>query len=440
MKKVLVISYYFPPSGGAGVQRCLKFVKYLPQFGWQPIVLTARNADYPAYDESLLTELPPNLPVYRSKIIEPYQLYRALTGKNAGEALDIATLSKDAAQSRKLTERFSGFIRSNLFIPDARMLWRRYAVREGMKIIAREKPDVIFSTAPPYTCHLIARDLQRKSGLPWLCDFRDSWIGWVSAAKRTGIAARVELRLENSVLKNASRILTVNPGIQEHLLSRHSKLSDERWYSLPNGYDAADFQNLAPLPKSEKLILTYAGSLYGKRYPESLFQALLALAETDDRWVKYFEFRIVGRVGRSVLKKMEHPKLKAMIRHVPYVPHRENIRHLLASDMLLLIVDNAPANRFIVPGKVYEYLGAGKPILTLAPEGDTTRLIRDLRAGFIAGFDDTRAIRKILAAAMHDWQQGTLCQMDRDEAGILALDRKVLTEKLAAHLNELTGI
>ncbi|MCK5738520.1 hypothetical protein KAH55_05040, partial [bacterium] len=227
-------------------------------------------------------------------------------------------------------------------------------------------------------------------------------------------------------------------GIQEHLISRHPKLADERWHLLRNGYDAADFQNLQPTAKSEKMILTYTGSLYGKRYPESLFQALLELAEKDDSWVNHFEFRIVGRVGDSVLKKMSHPKFKKMIRSVPYVPHQESIRHLLASDILLLIVDNAPGNQYIVPGKVYEYLGAGKPILTLAPEGDTTRLVRELRAGFVAGFDDTTAIRQILTEAMAAWQQGTLQQLDRDEAGILALDRESLTEKLAAHLNELT--
>lgn len=436
-KKILIITYYFPPSGGAGVQRCLKFVKYLPEFGWQPVVLTVKDADYPAYDESLLSEVPEDVPVYRTKIFEPYQLYRRLTGKKVGEAMDIATLSRDIAGQRKWSERLAELIRSTLFIPDARIGWKPYAVHEGVQIIRKEKIDLILSSAPPYTCHLIGRALKLKTGLPWICDFRDSWVGWLSAAKRRGLPHWIELRQENSVLRDADRILTVSPGVQEDLTARHEKLLDQRWSLLPNGYDRHDFEGIEPYPDDNKLTITYTGSLYGNRNPENLLKALIELIHEDQRWKMHLRLKFVGRVAQPILEQFNQPELSGLIEYLPYIPHQESIRHLLSTDLALLIIDDAPANKGILTGKLYEYLGSGKPILALAPPGNAVDLIREFNAGFIASPGDIHQIKATLSEIMNKWINGQLILEKEDRDGIAKLDRKNLTGQLGHIADEL---
>ncbi len=436
-KKILIVTYYFPPSGGAGVQRCLKFVKYLPEFGWQPVVLTVKDADYPAYDESLLSEVPENVPVYRTKIFEPYQLYRRLTGKKAGEAMDIATLSRDSSQQRKWSERLAEFIRSTLFIPDARIGWKPYAVREGLEIIHKEKIDVILSSAPPYTCHLIGRALKLKTGLPWICDFRDSWVGWLSAAKRTGIPKWIELHQEHSVLRDADRILTVSPGVQEDLSGRHTKLLDQRWLQLPNGYDSHDFEGIEPYPNNNKLKITYTGSLYGNRNPANLLNALIELIREDERWNRYLRLKFVGRVAQPILEQFNQPEINGLIEYLPYVPHQESVRQLLSTDLALLIIDDAPANKGILTGKLYEYLGSRKPILALAPPGNAVDLIRELNAGFIAPPGDVKQIKTVLQEILDKWLNHQLNMESVNQKGIINLDRKNLTGQLGRIADEL---
>lgn len=437
--KVLIVTYYFPPSGGAGVQRCLKFVKYLREFGWEPVVLTARDADYPAIDESLFREIPDDVAVYRSKIFEPYNFYRKLTGKKTGESMDIATLSRDAAQKQRLSERFAEWVRSWLFIPDARIGWKYFAVKMGLEIIRKEKIDVILSSAPPYTCHLIGRALSRKSGLPWVCDFRDSWVGWLSAAKRSGLAHKIELKMEESVLKQAQRILTVSPGVAEDLLSRHPELRDDRWRQLPNGYDANDFQNIAPFTKDKqrKLTITYTGSLYGNRNPNYLMQAVRELLQEDPTWQNDLRFNFVGRVGGPIQALLEEDDFTGMVNLVPYVAHRESIQYLLSSDVLLLIIDDAPVNRGILTGKLYEYLGARKPILALAPEGNAADLIRDVKAGFVVAPKDVAAIKQTLKEIRERWKKQILETGLFEDEKINALDRRALTGRLAEILQKL---
>ena len=437
-KKVLIISYYFPPSGGAGVQRILKFVKYLPEFGWEPIVLAPRNADYPAYDEKLMQEIPASVKVYHSKIIEPYKLYRKFTGKKSGEATDIATLSRDSKQQQNARERISEYIRSYFFIPDARVGWRPFAVREGLKVIQKEEISVLLSSAPPYTCHLIAKTLKNKTGLAWICDFRDSWVGWLSAARRRGLPRKIECNMEHDVLKQADRILTVSAGVQEDLQNRNPDLIDSRWVLLPNGYDSADFEGLSPTPReeSDKLVLTYTGSLYGNRNPTFLLKALEELIAEDPTWKNDVRLVFIGRVGEPIQDQLSQEKFKDIIKIIPYVTHHESIRYLLASDVLLLIIDDAPANKGILTGKLYEYLGARKPILALAPQGDAANLIRELKAGFIVPPKNVAQIKQILIEIRNKWKNNQLETNLFDEEKLKVLDRRELTRRLANILNE----
>lgn len=419
------------------MQRTLKFVKYLREFGWEPVVLTAQNADYPAYDESLAAEIPAGVKVYRSRIFEPYWLYRKLTGRRPDESTDIATLSLDASRKRKLGERISEWVRAALFVPDARIGWYGFAVRFGKKIIRREKIAVIVSSAPPYTTHLIGLKLHRLSGLPWVADFRDSWIGWVSAPQwRPKFSRWLEMKMESAVLKTAKQILTVSRGVEEDLLSRHPQQRDHRWRRLSNGFDSADFDGIAPAPKSGWLTITYVGSMYGARNPEYLLRALEALQKEQPSVVQQLRVRLVGRVGDSILSRIRSSAADEIFETIPYLPHGESLSYLLGSDVLLLIIDDAPGSSGILTGKLFEYIGAGKPIFALAPEGEAAELIRGNRLGWVAPCRDTVAIRAALLEMLAAYRDGA---MTFDVNGTIRskFERRSQTGELASILDEM---
>lgn len=422
------------------MQRTLKFVKYLRDFGWEPVVLTARDADYPAYDPSLEAEIPEGVKVYRARIVEPYGLYRKLTGRRPGESTDIATLSLDSTRRRKFSERFSEWVRAAVFVPDARIGWYAFAHRMGKKIVAKENIDVILSSAPPYTTHLIGLKLHRATGRPWLADFRDSWIGWVSAPQwRPKFSRALERRMERAVLNEANKILTVSRGVQEDLLSRHPEQRDGRWQLLSNGFDAADFTGIAPAPKDDKIIITYVGSLYGARNPEHLLRALESLQTTQRELLEKLCVRFVGRVGEPIAARIRSSPVNFIFEMIPYLPHRESLSYLLGSDVLLLIIDDAPANSGILTGKLYEYIGAGKPILALAPEGEAAELIRSYQLGWVAPPNDAAAILNILREIVNPGSKGEIAPRV-DAAVRTQFERRHQTGELAGILDELIAM
>lgn len=433
-KTVLIIAYYFPPSGGAGVQRVLKNVRYLIDEGWRPVVLTVQeNADFQARDETLLAEVPDSVRVVRTAIFEPYTLYRRFTGRSTDTATDIARVPH--AGRRSFTERISEWIRATFFIPDARCFWRMPAVRAGMRLIAEEHVDVILSSAPPYTCHLIGRSLHRRSGIPWIAEFRDSWVGWHSAAERRGLPAAVERSMERSVLRDASMVITATRGVRDDLLTRSPALENGKFHVITNGFDSTDFQGIAGSPPRDRFTLTYTGSLYAKSSPEILLTAVSRLIESDPGLMSQVKLRFVGRMYPPYLDMFR--RFEEMFEYVPYVSHRRSIGYLLNSSALLLVIPDSPVNRAILTGKLFEYLGAQRPILALAPDGEAAHLIRDLHAGVVVDPGDADAAEKELGRMIHAWRQGTL-SYDGDKTRLSALDRRVLTGKLAALLEAVT--
>jgi len=433
MRKVLIITYYFPPAGGAGVQRTLKFVKYLRDSSWEPVVLTAQNADYPVRDESLQQEVPVGVAVHRAPLFEPYKLYRRFTGKSIDQSTDMATLSASPERQRRWSERISEFIRAGFFVPDARIFWLWPAVAAGKNILARENISLIFSSAPPYTTHLIAKKLARSSGLPWVADFRDSWIGWLSTPPwRPFWAAALERRMEESVLREADRVLTVSSGVQQDLLGRHPHLAGERWLLLSNGFDAQDFVGLSPATKSDRFTITYTGSMYGHRNPAPLLQALQGLPpSTADQ----FLIRLVGRVDEDILAAIHASPVNRCFEHIPYVTHRQSLSYLLASDAALLIIDEAPENRGIVTGKVFEYIGAGLPILAIAGQGDAADLICDHHLGQVVSRSDLVGLQAALQRLL------TVRSLaPRRSVAAEKFERRYLTEQLANIFNTMLAI
>ncbi|MDZ7372991.1 MAG: glycosyltransferase [candidate division KSB1 bacterium] len=429
----LIVSYYFPPAGGSGVQRVLKFVKYLPEFGWRPIVLTARGADYPTLDPSLGAEVPASVWVLRSRIVEPYALYRRLTGKKDVQHLDVVVLTRRTDQ--KLSERMAEWVRSTFFVPDARIGWLPFAVHMGVRAARLPGVRVVVSSAPPYTCHLIGYLVHRLSGKPWVADFRDSWVDWVSAPRRRGFSRRVDLALEGLVLRGASLLVSVSEGVRDDLVSRHPEARDHHWVLIPNGFDPEDFEGLAGEVREEKLTLLYSGSLYGPRHPGTLLRGLRLLREESWEGWGALRLRIVGRIAKEIREEIER-EAGDIAECSDYLPHREAVRELLRCDVAVLIVDAMPASKGVLTGKLFEYLGARKPILAIAPpEGEAARLIAEGGCGWIVSPGDAEGVARALREIYRLWRQGQLPRPT--EEFVARFDRRKQAQQLAEWLERL---
>ncbi len=434
MKHVLIVTYYFPPSGGPGVQRVLKFTQYLLEFGWRPVILTVRDADYPARDESLLQEIPSEAIVFRTPILEPYDLYRRLTGKKKGTPVDVNTIPRPG-EKRSVQERFAEFIRATMFIPDARIGWLRPAVKEAMSIIREHDIKAIYSSSPPYTCAMIARKLKRKTGLPWIAGFRDPWTGFLSTPKRWWLPAMIDRHFERTVFSECDKMDVAWEGILKDFHRKYPAIPTDKAHHLPNGFDSKDFPAVEVLDR-EHFTVTYTGSLYGKRNPAKFFAAVASLVEAGRIDVNKIRLRFIGRFGAEVREMFEHPVLRSAIVVQEYMPHAESVRHLFESDALLMIVDDFQGNEEIVPGKVYEYIGSGRPVITLAPIGAVTKVIEETQSGRCARSQDIAGIADIMLDMYEQWLEGRLGSDQRREL-VRQFERREVTRKLAGLLDEL---
>jgi glycosyltransferase involved in cell wall biosynthesis len=436
MRNVLIVTYYFPPSGGPGVQRVLKFCTYLLEYGWRPVILTVKDADYPARDESLLTEIPAEAIVYRTPIFEPYDLYRKFTGKKKGTPVDVNTIPKPG-ERRSLQERVAEFIRATFFIPDARIGWKKSAVAEGLEIVKKHDIQAIYSSSPPYTCALIARALKRKTGLPWIAGFRDPWTGFLSTPDRWFLPSMIDRHYERAVFDECDRMDVAWEGIRKDFHAKYPDIPTEKVHHLPNGFDSADFPTVEVVAK-QHFTVTYTGSMYGKRNPETFFAAVAKLVEAGKVDPARFRLQFIGRFGAEVREMFDHPVLAPSIIVHDYMAHAASVRHLFQSDALLMVVDDFKGNEEIVPGKVYEYMGSGKPVITLAPEGAVTQVIEQTASGRCARSRDIDGIADIFLDFYRQWEAGTLGTAQRRDV-VGQYERRAVTQRLAALLDEITG-
>jgi glycosyltransferase involved in cell wall biosynthesis len=439
MKSVLVIAYYFPPSGGPGVQRVLKHIQYLPEFGWKPIVLTVENGDFPARDESLLAQIPPGIIVERTHIYEPYDLYRMLMGHKKGAPIDVNVIKKDD-QKRSFKEQIAEAIRATLFIPDARIGWLPTAIPKAMELVRKHRIDAIYNSSPPYTTSLIARAVKRRTGLPWITGFRDPWTGFISSPKRWFLPARIDRRMEYSVFREANAVECAWQGIIKDIRGKFPDLPADKFHHVPNGYDSADYPDINDLDKSlevpGKFTLTYTGSMYGRRNPAALFQALELLIRNKEIDAGNIHLRFIGRFGAEIYQMFQDFSNPECIEVIGYVPHEKSIHYLMASDILLLIVDESKESAEIVPGKVYEYIGSMKPVLAIAPEqGAIAELMQETRAGGLAHQSDIPKLARIIKEMYIAWLHGhPLANPDID--AIRRYERRESTHMLASLLDQ----
>ncbi len=435
MKKVLIVTYYFPPSGGPGVQRVLKFVKYLPEFGWQPVVLTVQDGDYPARDESLLAEIPQHAIVYRTKIFEPYRLYRKLTGKAANAPVDVENIPQ-GGKKKSVTESLAGFVRSTFFIPDARIGWYPYAVRHGLKIIKEQNIEAIYSSSPPYTTSVIARRLHLATGIPWVAGFRDPWTGFLSTPDRWFIPRAIDERLERAVFTDANAVEAAWRGILNDVTGKLPDIDQKKLVVHPNGFDSEDYPTLKK-QKNKRFTVTYTGSMYGKRNPKTFLEAVEGLVSDGKVDAGKICLKFIGRFGSEVHDMLERSSIHGSIEVTSYLPHSQSVEALLRSDALLLIVDEADGSDEIVPGKVFEYIGARRPIIALAPEGAIAGLMRETRSGLVAPNQDIPAIKAAFIECYANFLYHKP-KFEQDREAVKRYDRREITRQLAALLHALS--
>ncbi len=420
LKKVLFITYYWPPAGGPGVQRVLKFAKYLPQFGWSPIILTVANGEYPAVDETLFKDIADDLPVYKTASLEPFSLYRKFTGQKADDKISTFVLTEDSQAGFK--KRLATFIRGNLFIPDARIGWKPYAVKQGRHIINNENIDLIFSSAPPMSTHLIAQKLAQQSGVPWVADFRDPWtdVFYYHNLKRTRAAVALDRHLEKSVLAAADAVVTVSPTIEKLFQAK----APNSYHIVPNGFDPDDFARIAPAPDDGKIHFVHAGHLAVNQNPHGLWTALARLLESTSPLRHKLQLDFYGSIHSEVHRALVDSGLDKISRFHTYIPHDELVAVLKRAALLLFVVPETSYAKGIPTSKLFDYMGAGRPILGIGPEdGDAAVVMQQAQCGRVLDDSNAPALDEFLA------------QLDQpislENKNISQFSRRALTENLA---------
>ncbi len=432
-KKVLIISYYWPPSGGIGVLRCLKIAKYLRQFGWEPIVYTAKDAHYPGHEDGNFKDIPAGMMVLKQPIIEPYSIYKWFTGK--APAANVNNDLVAATDAGSLKHKISVIIRSNFFIPDARALWIKPSVRFLVQWLRKNPVDAIFSDGPPHTNTMIACRVKQATGLPWVADFQDPWtqVDYYQRLILTPWADQKHRRLEQEALRTADRTVIVSETWRRDLAS----IGGKKISVVPWGFDEDDFRGLNFAP-DWKFTLTHPGLIGDDRNPEQLFAAMAELASQVPGFKDLFCLQLIGQIDQSIRSSIAHFRVEPMVRIAKQVKRADALKALCNSQVLLLLLNKADNAQGRIPGKLFEYLAARRPVICLGPPGsDVDNILRQTGAGDAVAHSDLEGIKARLLTYFRSYQsEGIIPSQTTDE--IYQYTNQLLTGKIAALLDEVT--
>ncbi len=444
MKKVLIITYYWPPSGGAGVQRWLKFTKYLRDFGWEPIIYTPENPESPDNDPSLQKDIPKNLTVIKTKIWEPYTFYKVFIGQKKDKKINAAFLTE--SKKPKKFEKIAVWIRGNFFIPDARKFWVKPSINYLVNYLKDNPVDAIISTGPPHSMQLIALGLKRKLNIPWMADFRDPWtnIDFYSKLMLTPFADHKHKRLELDVLKNADVVTCVGKtwlDELEELLKKDmgGKFTPEihnKFKFISNGYDPDDYTE-EKVEADKKFSIVYIGTLDKSRNPGILWKTLAKILKENSDFANDFQLKLVGKTDIAVTEDIENNGLKPYMEKTPYLTHAEVTQVQKKSQVLLLLINNTPNAMGITTGKLFEYFAAKRPILCIGPKGgDADKILEETNGGLISGYEDSKTLEANILYFYNKYKQSNLlCE----SVNIEKYSRKMLTGEVAEVLNGITS-
>ena len=431
-KRVLIISYYWPPTGGSGVQRWVKFAKYLPSEGWQPVIYTPINPEALTVDESLLDEIPPQVEVIRRKIFEPYNIYRALTGKK-GRTAQSGEVNPINSQEKSFTQKVAMWIRGNMFIPDPRCFWIGPSVRFLKEYLKEHPVDIIVSTGPPHSMHLIARKVARATGIPWVADFRDPWtkMFYFKHLALSPWAKRKHARLEKMVLDDASVVVAVSPLVQDEFKAMTTTEVD----LITNGFDEDDFA--AKPQRDEYFSITHTGLFASDGNPDILWKVLAEKCRRDSEFKKLLRIRLAGKTDKQITESIVAAGLGENLEDLGYCNHNDAVCLQKSSSLLILPLRKEPEYRATLPGKLFEYLASERPILGIGQtDGAMARIISQTQAGFVFGWEDSASISRYIDLCWERFRNGTL-KADTHDIG--SFSRRSLTHRMACLFDRLTG-
>ncbi len=440
MKRVLIVTYYWPPSGGSGVQRWVKFVKYLPSAGWQPVVYTPENPDLTTIDKTLELEIPSDIEIIKSHIFEPYGVYRKLTGQegtaelktNAAAGAGKEEVNPINGQKKSWAQRLSLFIRGNLFIPDPRVMWVRPSVRFLKRYLEEHPVDAIVTTGPPHSMHLIGLRLSKATGIPWVADFRDPWtkMFYFKHLGLTSWAERKHRRLEQAVLDGATRVIAVSPLV----LDEFQAMTKTPVELITNGFDEEDFKK--DFDQDEYFNITHTGLFASDGNPETLWKVLAQKCDEDEEFKKSLRIRLVGKTDKEITDSIENSGLGGNLKDFGYQNHDTAVREQMNATILILPLRKEPEYRAVLPGKLFEYLASRRPILGIGQtDGAMAQILSETGSGVVYDWDDEKRIKAWIDFCWDEFKNDDLHDNTSD---ISRFTRRNLTVKLAGLLNQIT--
>lgn len=379
MQKVLIISYYWPPSGGAGVQRWLKLSKYLANLDFEIHILTVdeNKASYMQLDDSLNKDIDPRVIVHKTNSFEIIKLYSKLAGKK-----NVPTSGFSNVDNTKLSQRIINAVRSNFFIPDPRIGWKRFAVKKAIKLIEKHQISAIITTSPPHSTQLIGLAIKKKTNVKWLVDFRDPWtdIYYYNLLEHSRYSARKDKKLEREVIESCDKIITVSQGFKSLFLAKTDQISESKIVVIPNGYDKSDLKT--DLKKNEKhnsqFTISYTGTMSVQYNPYSFIDVLEVVAVKNPNLS--LKLQIVGSISQEIKKGLKGKTFE--VEFIPTVPHNEVHFYQQQANILLLVIPNTDSANGITPGKLFEYIATQNKVLAIGPtDSDVNKILHECESG-----------------------------------------------------------
>ena len=437
MKRVLIISYYWPPTGGSGVQRWVKFAKYLPSEGWQPVIYTPENPEQLAIDESLAAEIPAEVEVIKTRIVEPYEIYKKLLRKS-GHSKEAVEVNPVNAQNKSFLQKVAMWVRGNLFRPDPRCMWIGPSVRFLKKYLKEHPVDLIVSTGPPQSMHLIGRRLALETGLPWIADFRDPWtkIFYFKHLSMTPGTERWHKKMEKKVLDDTSAVVAVSPLVQQEFQA----MTSTRVELITNGFDECDFA-AEPCHEAEggsdnEFCVTHTGLFAADGNPTVLWEVLAEKCASDNAFRKALKIKLIGKTDDSILTALNEAGLSECVKNIGYLPHSEAVEQQRNASLLILPLRKEPEYKAVLPGKLFEYLASRRPVLGIGQkDGAMAMILNETKTGVVLDWEDREAIARHIDSC---WEKHLAGKLVTDGANISQFTRRSLTNRMAQLFDSLT--
>jgi glycosyltransferase involved in cell wall biosynthesis len=403
MKRILILTYYWPPSGGAGVQRWVKLSNYFAQRGMEVHVVTVHpdRASYALLDPTLEKDVHPSVHVYRTKTSEPYSIYKAITRK---KQIPYGGFANEEKAQPGPVQKLMRFIRGNVFLPDARVGWNRFAYAAALRIMRKVNIDAVITTSPPHSTQLVGLELKKRFGMKWVADLRDPWtdIYYYEKLFLTDYSRRRDAEMEKQVLLSADAVVVVSEEIRRSFVEKTAPRYLQHIHVIPNGYDEKDFEQVELQQHQGKFVISYTGTLTSDYRIDAFLSAVSQFALDKPEVMLH----VTGSFPVSTRDAIEN-KMPGRVKTLPHVAHHKAVEQMCSSDLLLLVIPDAKGNKGILTGKLFEYLASRKPVLCIGPvDGDAASIIRECSSGMAFAYEDAEGMKQFLEEKYSEWRSG----------------------------------